>query len=92
MPGQTRFLQVHDVFAAARRGPNENQPAENRGAFPRHLLSDPSAERESEDVAIVQPQAVQEIQCMRRHSGDRGGHLAGGLAYACAIEQDDLTP
>ena len=55
VPRQTRFFEVHDVLAAARGGPDENHPAEDRGAVERHLLRDHSAERESEHVAALQP-------------------------------------
>src|SRR5207245_3523054 len=69
VPCQTRFLKVHDVLTAARRGPDENYPAENRAAILRHLLCDHSAERESDHVTAVHSQAVQEVQRMRRQSG-----------------------
>jgi hypothetical protein len=77
VPGQTRFVQVHDVFAAARRGANENHPAEDRGAVPRHLLRDHSAQGESKHVAVAQSQAVKEIEPMRRHPRDCVRHRAG---------------
>jgi hypothetical protein len=38
VPGQTRFLQVHDVFTAARRGADQNHPTDARGTFECHLL------------------------------------------------------
>src|SRR6202044_3560827 len=62
VPGQNRLFQGHNVFTATRRGPHENHPAEDRRAIPHHLLRHHSAKRESEDVAVVQSQAVQEIK------------------------------
>ena len=38
-------------------------------------LRDHSTERESKDIAVEEPEAVQEIQRVRCHPGNRGGHL-----------------
>src|SRR5262249_10147106 len=89
--GQSRFLQVHDVFSTARCGPHENQAAEYRGSVTGNLLRDHSTEGEPEHVAVVQPQAVQEIEGMRRHLPDCSRHRAGGSSNACVIEQDDFS-
>ena len=59
MPGQARFLQVHDVFAAARPRPHENHPADNRWPFLGDLLSDHPAQRESQDVAAREAKSIQ---------------------------------
>jgi hypothetical protein len=45
VPGQARFLEVHDVFSPSRSGADEDHPAKHRGAVLRHLLRDHPAER-----------------------------------------------
>jgi hypothetical protein len=68
---------VHDVVAAARGGAHENHPAEDRRSIAHHLLRDHAAERESDDVATVDPDRVQKIQRVRRHLGYGAGNAAG---------------
>ena len=77
MFGQARLLELHDVFAAAGGSPDEQHPVNDRGTLLSHQLCDHPAEREPEDVAAGDAQFVQEIQRMRRHSGDCGGHTTG---------------
>ena len=42
--GQSRFVQVHDVLATARRRANEDHPSKDRRPIQHHLLCDHAAE------------------------------------------------
>jgi hypothetical protein len=82
---------VHDVLAAARRGTDEDHPAEDGRSIERHLLRHHAAQGKSKDVEGCEAKAVEKCQRVSRHSGDRVGHLAGGLAKPGAFKQDHLT-
>src|SRR5262245_2239753 len=91
MPGQTWFVEVHDVIAATRRGADENHPVHERGSFLRDLLRHHSAERESKHVAVGHAQRIQEVERMPRHSRHCRRHLACRTPDAGAVEQDHFS-
>ena len=57
--GETRFLEVHDVLAAARRRADEDHAMKDRRTVLRDLLGDHAAEGETEDLALRQIEPVE---------------------------------
>ena len=88
--GETRFLEVHDVLAAARRRADEDHAMKDRRTVLRDLLGDHAAEGETEDVAPVEVEAVEKGHDVRRHSGHRLRHLAARTPDARVVEENDL--
>jgi len=89
---EARFIEVHDVFAAAGRGADEDHSSKDGRPVQRDLLRDHAAERITKNVAVFESEPVQERQGVPGHSGDCGRHLAGGPAETGAFEQNDLAP
>ena len=85
------LFQMHDVFAATRRGADEDHAPEDRGAVLHHLLRDHATEREAEHVADLEPEPVEERESVRRHAGDGFGHDAAGATHAGAFKQNDFA-
>jgi len=92
IPREARFIEAHDVLAAPGRRADEDHSPKDGGPVLRHLLRDHAAERETENVAGFESEAVQERQRMLRHSGDRVGHIAGGPSETRAFKQNDVAP
>ena len=90
-PRKGRLLEVHDVFAASRRGADEDHPAKHRWPILRDLLSDHSSEGESEDIADRHTETVEEGKCVRRHSLNRVRNLAGRASDARVVEENDFS-
>ena len=74
---QARFLQVHDVFTSSRSCSDKDQFPKNRRTVQSHLLSDHAAQRESENITSLEPQAIKKSKrvlghtrhCLRHRSG-----------------------
>src|SRR5439155_7154081 len=88
--GEARFFEVHDVLAAARSRADEDHPTNDRRTVLRHVLGDHAAERETEDVAPVEVEAVEKGHDVRRHSGHRLRHLSARTPDARVVEENDL--
>ena len=82
---------MHDVFAASRRGADEDHPAKHRRPILRDLLGDHPSQGESEDVADRHTQTVEEGERMRRHPLNRVGDVARGPSDARVVEQNDFS-
>ena len=88
---QARFLEVHDVLAASRRGPDEDHPPEDRRPVLHHLKRDHPAERVPEDIAPADSECLEKGHGVPRHCRDRRRYLPAGAADAGVVEQDDLS-
>ena len=88
---EVRFVEMHDVLAAARCRPDENHLPEDGWSTADHVLRYHSAERVSQHVARGNVQSIEKRQCVLRHGADGVRHAAIRAANSCAVEENEVV-
>ena len=86
------FFQVHDVLATAGCRADEDHAAETGWSVERDLLRDHAAQGESEHIATLETDAIQERHSVLRHAGDGLRDRAGRTTDTGIVEEDDFSP
>jgi hypothetical protein len=80
-----------DSRSALRRRAREHEPANQPRPDERNLLRDKAAEREVQQVHLLELEPLYEAHGIAGHVVDVVGNDAGGAAHATVVEQDDLA-
>src|SRR5580704_5233183 len=82
--------RLHSL-TAARTGADQDQLADEIGRLQRDFLRDHAADREAQNIRLVQTKCSAEGDCVSAHLLERRRDLAGAAGNACVVEQDHLT-
>src|SRR6202171_4158791 len=79
------------VAAAARTGADQHQAPDQLRGLQRDLLGDEAADREAEDINLLESQRLDEGDGVSTHLLERGRHLPARAGNARIVEQNHLS-
>src|SRR5205085_10524612 len=89
--GDDQLGPAMPIGAALGSGSGQDKPANPARTKQRQFLRDVAAEREPEDVYLLQAERVDERERVASHVGHVVGNDAGRAANAAIVEQDDFA-
>src|SRR5215831_11370062 len=88
---EARLLEMHDVLPSAGRCAHQDHSVNDRRSVLGHLLRDHTAERETENVAALDTEPIEEGQRMLGHLGHGLWCFTTRAADPGVVEKDQLT-